>query len=70
MTQEALIDYAYPMMNVEIALKKAHAFLLEEDYVLAMDQLTLAMVEAKIARNSVQHMMEQKNALHKKPETV
>lgn len=70
MSQGTLIDYAYPMMNVEIAMKKAHQHLLNEDYVLAMDQLTLAMAEAKIARNSVQHMMEQKDALYKKPETV
>jgi len=70
MSQGTLIDYAYPMMNVEIAMKKAHQHLLNEDYVLAMDQLTLAMAEAKIARNSVQYMMEQRNALYKKPETV
>lgn len=70
MSQGTLIDYAYPMMNVEIAMKKAHQYLLDEDYVLAMDQLTLAMAEAKIARNSVQYMMEQRNALYKKPETV
>ncbi len=70
MTQEALIDYAYPLMKAETAMKKAYAYLLEEDHVLAMDQLTLAVVEAKIARNAIQHMMEQKNALHKKPETV
>lgn len=70
MTQENLIDYAYPMMKVENAMKKAHQYLLEGDYDLAMDQLTLAIVEAKIARNSVQHMMEQKDALHKKSETV
>lgn len=67
---ENLIDYAYPMMNVEAALKKAHAYLLEEDYVLAMDQLTLAVVEAKIARNSVQHMMEKRDGLRKQTKTV
>ena len=70
MSHDTLIDYAHPMMMCEKALKKAHDYLLEGDYVLAMDQLTLAMVEAKIARNAIQHMMEQKDALHQKPQTV
>lgn len=70
MSQDTLIDYAHPMMMCEKAMKKAHDYLLEGDYVLAMDQLTLAMVEAKIARNSVQHMMEQKDALRQQTQTV
>ena len=70
MSQETLIDYAHPMMMCEKAMKKAHNYLLEGDYVLAMDQLTLAMGEAKIARNSVQHMMEQKDALRQQAQTV
>lgn len=70
MTQDDLIDYAKPMMSAEIAMKKAHAYLLQGDYILAMDQLTLAMVEAKLARNSVQHMMEQQDALRQQASSV
>ena len=56
MTQEALIDYAYPLMQAETAMKKAYAYRLEEDHVLAMDQLTLAVVEAKIAQIGRAHV--------------
>ncbi len=70
MSHDTLIDYAHPMMMCEKALKKAHDYLLEGDYVLAMDQLTLAMVEAKMALNSVRHMLEQQDALRQQTQTV
>jgi hypothetical protein len=65
-----VIDYAYPLMMAERALKKAHDYLLEEDYILAMDQLEKAVVEVRIARNSVIHIKEKSDALHKQTQTV
>ena len=65
-----LIDYAYPLMMAERALKKAHDFLLEEDYILAMDQLEKAIVEVRIARNSVLHIKETSDSIRKQTETV
>ena len=65
-----LIDYAAPMMATETAIKKAHDHLLEGDFVLAMDQLTLAMVEVKMTRNAVQHMKEQQDALRQQTPSV
>ena len=70
MSDNTLIDYAYPMMMCEKAMKKAHDYLLDGDYVLALDQLTLAIVEARMARNAVQHMMEQVNALREQTPPV
>lgn len=70
MSHDTLIDYAHPMMMCEKAMKKAHDYLLEGDYVLAMDQLTLAIVEAKMALNSVRHMLEQQDALRQQTQTV
>ena len=70
MSHDTLIDYAHPMMMCEKAMKKAHGYLLEGDYVLAMDQLTLALVEAKMALNSVRHMLEQQDALREQTQTV
>jgi len=70
MKNEELIDYAYPLMMAERALKKAHDFLLEEDYILAMDQLEKAIVEVRIARNSVLYIKETSNAIRKQTETV
>jgi hypothetical protein len=65
-----LIDYAYPLMMAERALKKAHDYLLEEDYILAMDQLEKAIVEVRIARNSVLHIKEKSDALHQQTQTI
>lgn len=65
-----LIDYAYPLMMAERALKKAHDYLLEEDYILAMDQFEKAIVEVRIARNSVIHIKEKSSALYKQTQTV
>jgi hypothetical protein len=70
MKNEELIDYAYPLMMAEKALKKAHDFLLEEDYILAMDQLDKAIVEVRIARNSVLYIKETSNAIRKQTETI
>jgi hypothetical protein len=65
-----LIDYAYPLMMAERALKKAHDYLLEEDYILAMDQLEMAIVEVRIARNSVLHIKEKSDALYQQTQTI
>jgi len=65
-----IIDYAYPLMMAERALKKAHDYLLEEDYILAMDQLEEAIVEIRIAKISVLHIKEKSNALHKQTQTL
>ena len=42
MSHDTLIDYAHPMMMCEKAMKKAHDYLLEGDYVLAMDEVNRA----------------------------
>ena len=58
-----LIDYAHPMMMAENALKRAHQFLLDEDYTLALDQLKLAIVETRAASMATIHMQEKEDAL-------
>jgi len=65
-----IIDYVYPLMMAERALKKAHDYLLQEDYILAMDQLEKAIVEVRIARNSVLHIKEKSDALHQQNQTL
>lgn len=56
-----LIDYAHPLMMSERALKKAHDYLLDCDYDLAMDQLKLAIVEARRASMATLHIKEKSN---------
>ena len=64
------IDYADPLMRVEKALKKAHDYLLDRNFVLALDQVDLAIVEARRTRVSVLHIMEKENALRKQTPPV
>jgi hypothetical protein len=56
-----LIDYAHPMMMAERALKKAHDYLLDRDYELALDQLKLAIIETRAASMATLHMQEKSN---------
>ena len=64
------IDYADPLMRVEKALKKAHDYLLDRNFVLALDQVDLAIVEARRTRVSVLHIMEKENALREQTPPV
>jgi hypothetical protein len=70
MIQDVVIDYAYPMMMAEKALKEAHNHMLDEDYEKAVEQVLTAMTEAKITLNSIKHMKEQKDALREQAEAV
>ena len=47
----------------EKALKKAHDYLLEEDYALALDQLKLAIVETRAASMATIHIQEKEHAV-------
>ena len=58
-----LIDYAHPLMMAERALKKAHDYLLNRDYELALDQLKLAIIETRAASAATLHMQEKSDAV-------
>lgn len=63
--ETTLIDYAYPMMMAENALKQAHAHMLDNEHDKAIEQLFVAATEVKMTLNSVKHMKEQYDALRK-----
>ena len=65
-----LIDYAYPMISTEKALKEAHNLLLDKKYDEAMEEMNKVLVEARITINSIRHMKEQDNALRQQTPTV
>ena len=54
-----MIDYAYPMLMAENALKKAHQHMLKRDYDEAMEEVLKAMAECKLAMNAIKHMKEE-----------
>ena len=55
---DPIIDYAYPMMMAERALKNAHNALLERDTDVALGELIQAIVEVKLAINCIKLMEE------------
>jgi len=63
--EQVLIDYAYPMMIAERKLKDAHLALLDNNYDVGSERLVEAMVEIKMAINSVKHMKEQRDGVRK-----
>jgi hypothetical protein len=68
-TQE-IIDYAYPCMMAERALKKAHDAMLENDYDEAIEHTLAAITEAKLMYNSIKIMQEKNNALREQTASV
>jgi hypothetical protein len=65
-----IIDYAYPMMAAEKALRDAHHRMLENKYDKALEEMTKVLVEARITINSIRHMKEQDNALRQQTPPV
>ena len=54
----AIVDYAYPCMMAEKALKDAHNAVLEHDLDKAMEHTTEAMVQTRLMLVSLKHMKE------------
>lgn len=65
-----MIDYAYPMMMTEKAIKEAHNHMLENEYDAAVEQMLVAITEAKMTLNSIKHMKEQRDALRQQTKAV
>lgn len=70
MIQDVVIDYAYPMMMAEKALKEAHNHLLDKEYDKAIEQMLTALTETKMTLNAIKHMKEQSDALCEQAKAV
>jgi hypothetical protein len=57
---ELMIDYAYPCMMAERALKRAHDAVLDNDLEKAIEEALVAMSEAKLMLTALKHMKEVK----------
>jgi hypothetical protein len=53
-----LVDYAYPMMLAQKALKDAHEAVLEKDFRAAIDRAYDAIAETKLMLNALKEMQE------------
>jgi len=58
-----MIDYAYPCMMAEIALKNLHNAMLDGNFDSAISEALVALAETKLTVNAIRHMKEQKDAL-------
>lgn len=65
-----VIDYAYPMMMAENALKEAHIHMLNKEYDEAVEQMFAAMTEAKITLNAIKHMKEKDHGIRQQTASV
>lgn len=64
MNVEQVIDYSYPCMMAERALRDLHAAMLRNAHEEAMEHALTAMTEVKMAYNSIVLMKEKRDALH------
>lgn len=61
----AIVDYAYPCMMAEKALKDAHDAVLEKDLDRAMEKTMEALVQSRLMLVSLKHMKESANGMAK-----
>lgn len=54
----AIVDYAYPCMMAEKALKELHQAMLQNDMDTALEHALVAMAEAKLTYNAIRDMKE------------
>jgi hypothetical protein len=59
-----MIDYAYPCMMAEKALKQAHEHMLDREYDEAFEAALGAIAETKLMINAINDIKERSNALH------
>lgn len=55
---EQMIDYAYPCMMAENALKEAHIHMLNNEYDKAIEEGMRAIAETKLMINAIKDMQE------------
>jgi hypothetical protein len=62
-----IVDYAYPAMMAEMALRDMHNAMLENKFDEALEHAMKAIVETRITHHSITHMKEQHEAqIHKR----
>lgn len=70
MKQDVVIDYAYPMMMAERAIKKAHDHFLHGDYDSGVEDILDAITQLRATRSAALHMKEQHDAVRQQTASV
>jgi len=55
---DVIVDYAHPCMMAEQALKNVHECVLKNDFVGAIEQSLMALVETRLMLNAIRVMKE------------
>lgn len=53
-----MVDYSYPMLMAQKALKDAHGAVLEKDFDKAIEHAMAALAETKLTLNAIKEMQE------------
>lgn len=53
-----MVDYSYPMLMAQKALKDAHDAVLEKDFDKAIEHAMVALAETKLTLNAIKEMQE------------
>jgi hypothetical protein len=53
---EVIIDYAYPCMMAENALRKVHEYMLQNNFDAAIEESMKVLVETKLMLNAIKEM--------------
>lgn len=65
-----IVDYAYPAMMAEHAMKNLHSMALKQNYDRAIEAGVEALAEMSMTISALKQMKEKQNALRKQAETV
>ena len=65
MNTDSIVDYAMPMMRIEILLREMHDYLLDGHMDIAQDLSVNLITEAKLLCNTLILMKERQDALRK-----
>jgi hypothetical protein len=62
MKEEALVDYAAPLMHVEHGAKAVHIACLARQYDVAEEAMLLVIADARLTLQAIRHMKEKEKA--------
>ena len=70
MTENTVIDYAYPTIRAEKSLEQLHQMMLAKRYDDALEAGVEVLVETRAAIHAIQHMKEKDHGIHKQTASV
>ena len=70
MTENTVIDYAYPTIRAEKSLEKLHQMMLAKRYDDALEAGVEVLIQTRAAIQAIQHMKDKDHGLYKQTASV